>query len=243
MKILKFDVLASTNLYLKSLVKNTTVEDFTIINSVHQTHGKGQRGTNWTTQPGKNLTFSVYKNHQNLAIEQQFVLNKAVSLAIYQVLCDLNIPNLKIKWPNDIVSANQKIGGILIENTIQSKYITSSIIGIGLNVNQTSFDNLPQASSLKNITGKTYNLDQVLHSIIKELEVLLKYLEEGRFGVLHQKYLKALYRLGLVSTFQNINKHYFMGQIKTVDEQGLLVIALDSGKLKTFDLKQIKLMH
>ena len=243
MKIIKFDLLPSTNEYLKSLIETSFLEDFSVVITSQQTSGKGQRGVKWKSEPHKNLTFSIYKIHHQLSVRSQFTLNMIVSLAVYKAISDLKIPDIKIKWPNDIMSANKKLGGILIENSIKSNQIKHSIIGIGLNINQTDFENLPQASSLKNITGMNYDLDILLTSILNEIKSCFQFFESQKYDELKQKYLKHLYRINKVSTFQSKEGIYFSGIIKSVNDYGLLIVKLENGKEKIFDIKEIKLMN
>ena len=96
-------------------------------------------GSEWVSEDNKNLTFSVFKRFERFSIDNQFCISMIVSLSIYEVLSALRLSNINIKWPNDILSCDKKIGGVLIENKLKDKQIESSIIGIGLNVNQTNF--------------------------------------------------------------------------------------------------------
>ena len=137
MKIIKLDAIDSTNTYLRQLSSEEKLDDFTVVTAASQTAGKGQMGTKWASEKGKNLTFSVFKKVSCLENDEQFYISMATSLAIYNALKGFQIPKLAIKWPNDILSENQKICGILIENVIQNSKMTAAIIGIGLNVNQT----------------------------------------------------------------------------------------------------------
>ena len=127
MKVIKLNAIHSTNTFLKDLSKNTILENFTIVVTKNQTNGRGQQDSSWVSEPNKNLTFSVYLNDLQLNISAKKYLNYAVSLAIFTVLKQKNIPNLAIKWPNDIVSGNKKLCGILIENSIQKNCIHTCI--------------------------------------------------------------------------------------------------------------------
>ena len=243
MKIFRLENLTSTNDYLKTLVKTSSLEDFTVVLTNHQSNGKGQRGSKWISEAGKNLTFSVYKVHHQLPVQDHFMMNIVVSLAVFKVLSDLKTPNLKVKWPNDIMSGNKKIGGILIENSVQSSLLKHSIIGIGLNVNQTDFKELPNASSLNKLTGLTFDLDKLLQSILREIKNYYNYIETQQPDELKHQYLKHLYRVNEVSTFQSKEGTYFSGMIKNINDYGLLVVELEDDKVKTFDIKEIKLMN
>ena len=141
MKLIKLDATDSTNEFLKGLSSNQILENFTVVTAENQTKGKGQMGSVWDSEPSKNLIMSVLINGFVTDINQIFDINIVVSVSVIQVLEDLNIPELSIKWPNDIMSYNKKIGGILIENSIKSDGSINSIAGLGLNLNQVNFEN------------------------------------------------------------------------------------------------------
>src|SRR5690606_11483476 len=157
MRIIKLDAIDSTNSYLRRLSMEETLEDYTVVMTKYQTQGKGQMGTIWHSEKSKNLMFSVFKDTSNLHIEYPFFISMATSLALLKTLRKFSTPKLSIKWPNDILSEDKKICGILIENVIKQNTLSNTIIGIGLNVNQTEFKNLLKASSLKLTTGKVFH--------------------------------------------------------------------------------------
>ena len=132
MKIVKLNAIDSTNTYLKDLIKLTTVENWTVIVTDNQVKGKGQFDNKWISDKGKNLTFSILVKFESLKIKQQFYLNYSVSIALYNVLRYYIPEKLTVKWPNDILSANHKICGILIESSINNSNVNHAIIGIGL---------------------------------------------------------------------------------------------------------------
>ncbi|WP_417557840.1 biotin--[acetyl-CoA-carboxylase] ligase [Mesoflavibacter zeaxanthinifaciens] len=242
MRIIKLNAIDSTNLFLRSLSIDTNVEDFTVVVAKHQTKGRGQMGTVWSSQDAKNLTFSVFKRFDNLKLDQHFVISMVASLAVINTLKKLNLPKLSVKWPNDILSANKKICGILIENVIKQNNVAATVVGIGLNVNQVNFSNLPQASSLLNVTGIPYDLDELLQSILKELETLFDLVESNQFKTIKTTYESYLFRKDKPSTFKN-EEGLFSGFIKGVSNEGLLEVLLEDNILKTFDLKTIKLLY
>ncbi len=243
MFIVKLNATDSTNEYLKSLMCSKEVEDFTVVWANKQYKGRGQMGTVWVSDPGKNLTFSVLKRLNNLNIQDQFLLNISVSLAIIKVLKAISIPDLSIKWPNDIMSGTTKICGILIENTLLGDQIQTSVIGIGLNVNQLEFNMLKNVSSLKLLLGKTLNLEELLFAIVKELKFNFSLLKEHQKNDLWAKYKQNLFRRNKPSTFNDINGDFFMGFIKDVSLQGKLIVELEDAVLKEFDLKELRLMY
>lgn len=242
MRLIKLNAIDSTNLFLRSLCLDTYVEDFTVVVAKHQTKGRGQMGTVWSSQDSKNLTFSVFKRFENLKLEQQFVISMVSSLAVINALKKMKLPKLSVKWPNDILSANKKICGILIENVIKQNKVTGSVVGIGLNVNQVDFYSLPQASSVLNITGRSYDLDEILQSILKELETLFDLVESKQFEIIKTAYESYLFRKDKPSTFENA-EGLFSGFIKGVSNEGLLKVLLEDDVLETFDLKTIKLLY
>ena len=243
MVLIKVDATDSTNLHLKSLLLNATLADYTVVSAAQQLKGRGQRGAEWQSDPYKNLTFSVLKKHTGLTVKKSFVLNIVVSLSIYNVLHELNIPDLSIKWPNDIMSDTSKIAGILIENTFQGTSISSSILGIGLNINQLIFKGLDSASSLKKITGITYNCDGVLHRVVEQLKYNFKRLAEGRGEALWKAYISVLFKKDTISNFTDTRQNVFKGCIKGVAKDGKLLITLEDSSQKSFDFKELKLHY
>lgn len=242
MKLVKLNAINSTNAFLKDMVKSKTVENWTVVVTENQTAGKGQFENKWQSKKGKNLTFSVLCELKGLSVTDSFYLNCVVSLAIYNVLIDYIPERLKIKWPNDIMSAAKKICGILIENTVSKDKITRAIIGIGLNVNQDEFKGLPNASSLKMITGTNFDKDVLLEKIIEELKKQVYYLESGAFLQIKEVYERFLYKINTPSMYEDVFGSLFMGKILGVNQQGKLLVELENETHKLFDLKEIKFL-
>jgi len=234
MRIVKLNAIDSTNSFLKEMISKEVVTDYTIVVAQHQTNGRGQMGAVWNSDKGKNLMFSMFKDLSMHDVEFPFYISMAISLAILKTLNALNIPDLHIKWPNDILSADKKICGILIENVIKNR-LSSTIIGIGVNVNQTKFKNLPKASSLKNITGVHYNLDEILHSIIKNTKYYSSLLQEEKYDAVKNEYEMRLFRKNKPSTFKNTEGALFSGFIKGVTKYGKLQVILEDEIVKKFD--------
>ena len=243
MEIIKLNATNSTNTYLKNLLKEKQVKDLSCIWALSQTQGRGQQGAKWISEPGKNLTFSVLKKFENLPSEYHFLLNMEVSLAIFRALKKLYIPDLAVKWANDILSSKKKICGILIENTLHKEQISSSIRGIGLNVNQVFFNDLPNVSSLQKIMGHPFDLEEVLLLICQELEVSLKSLSPTRFETMLDEYHTYLFRKDKPSTFEYPNGERFMGYIRGVSHNGQLQVEQEDALMSSFSLKEIKLLY
>ncbi|RKW07086.1 MAG: biotin--[acetyl-CoA-carboxylase] ligase [Capnocytophaga sp.] len=243
MEIIKLNATNSTNTYLKNLLKEKQVKDLSCIWALSQTQGRGQQGAKWISEPGKNLTFSVLKKFENLSSEYHFLLNMEVSLAIFRALKKLYIPDLAVKWANDILSSKKKICGILIENTLHKEQISASIIGIGVNVNQVFFNDLPNVSSLQKIMGHPFDLEEVLLLICQELEVSLKSLSPTRFETMLDEYHTHLFRKDKPSTFEYPNGERFMGYIRGVSHNGQLQVEQEDALMSSFSLKEIKLLY
>lgn len=243
MHIIKLDAIDSTNTYLKGMSVAGDAEDGLVVVAKFQTNGRGQMGTVWDSQDAKNLTFSVFKDVSFVDIAHHFYISMAVSLAVFEALNNLGIQRVKVKWPNDILSENKKIAGILIENVIKLNVITGSVIGIGLNVNQTDFTNLPSASSLLLLSGQVYDLDEVLDTILKQIDIHFNYLENGQFEMLKDRYESCLFRKNKPSTFRNAEGVLFLGYIVGISEYGNLLIRIENNIIKSFDFKEVSLMY
>ena len=243
MRIIKVSAIDSTNSYLRKMSNEEFVKDYTIIVTDEQKKGRGQMGTIWSSEKGKNLMFSVFKELNPLSIHDSFFVSVATSLSIVKALKESNIPYLKIKWPNDILSENNKVCGILIENVIKNNQLSSCIIGVGLNVNQTEFKKLPKASSLNLITGKYFNLDELLTNITNQLKHYFGRLENGELTSLKKEYEDLLFRKNKPSTFKNAKGNMFSGIIKGISDFGKLNVLLEDEITKEFDLKEITLLY
>lgn len=244
MNIIKLDAIGSTNVYLKELLTNQNLENFTVVVAEHQTQGKGQRGAIWTVDPGSNLTFSVLVRDLLVGVELIYDLNIMVALSVYHAVEKLKINNLSIKWPNDILAGNKKIGGILIENIIKSDREIYSIVGIGLNVNQKRFKSLPYASSLSLLMGKD-ELDKtaLMYAVLEKMVFYFNALKNGRRRALWKEYHGLLYKKGVPMMFEDSLDNRFMGIIQGVNEQGSLVVRLENGNLREFFIKEVRMLY
>jgi len=243
MYVIKLNAIDSTNTYLKDMASVTLPKDYTVVVAEKQTKGRGQMGAKWEAESGKNLTASVFKRLTSYNINEQFYISMAVSLAIYKALSIFKIPQLHIKWPNDILSEDTKLCGILIENVIKNNDVQGSIIGFGLNVNQKFFDNLPEASSMSLITGMLYSIDEVLSEVLKQLKCYFEVLESKKYSEIKQDYESLLFRKNKPSTFRTLKNELFSGIIKGVTKNGHLQVWTEDGIIKTFDLKEVKLLY
>ncbi|MBP6180693.1 biotin--[acetyl-CoA-carboxylase] ligase [Flavobacterium sp.] len=242
MKVIKLDAIDSTNEFLKGLSNKQELENFTVVTAESQTKGKGQMGAVWISEPGKNLIMSILVKNFLSDICEIYNLNIAVSLAVINVLETYKIPDLSIKWPNDILSYNKKIGGILIENSIKSDGTIISIVGLGLNVNQTNFENLPKASSLVVICKKQFDKEELFFSIMAKIESNIN-LWEQQSDFLWSDYTKKLFKKGIPIPFLDQNNQNFMGIIQGVSSVGKLQVLLEDDRISEFDIKEIKMLY
>ena len=242
MPLVKLDATSSTNDFLKQLAKKQSLENFTVVTAENQTNGKGQMGTSWESQPGKNLIFSVLMINPVSDLSKLFDINIYVSMAVFSTLVRLKIPQISIKWPNDIMSGNKKIGGILIENSIRANGEIVSIAGIGLNVNQSDFERLPNATSLLNLCKREFDRDVLLNSIIDTLRLNVQstHIESS---VLWNQYNQSIFKNGKPTTFQDRSGRPFMAVITHVGNDGLLNVKLEDGTSKAFNIKEIKMLY
>ena len=243
MRIIKLDAIDSTNTYLRQLSASEAIEDFTVVVANYQIQGRGQMGTQWNSEPSKNLMVSVFKKVSYLDLEHQFFISIVVSLSILQALKTFHIKNLKVKWPNDILAENKKIGGILIENVIKQTKLNATIIGFGINVNQTQFEHLPLASSMRLISGRVHALEEILQVILARLEYNFELLQQKQHGTLKSAYEKQLFRKNKPSTFKDIDGQLFSGYIKGISDLGRLQILVEDNIIKEFDLKTVNMMY
>ena len=243
MYIIKLNAIDSTNSYLKELTTKQSVENFTVVVAENQTNGRGQRGANWEVESGKNLTFSILVKYVLLNFEEVFNLNIVVAVSLFQTFFNLKIPNLAIKWANDILADKKKICGILIENQFKSNSEIFSVIGIGINVNQENFSNLPQASSLKKISGQEWSKEEVLLTFLNQFQKNINLYKKEGASYFWELYHENLFKKNVPMAFEDNSNTKFMGIIKQVLPNGLLQIELDDDSLKLFDIKEIKMLY
>jgi BirA family biotin operon repressor/biotin-[acetyl-CoA-carboxylase] ligase len=239
MFIIKLDAIDSTNSYLKELAREKNLDDFTVVLAEHQTKGRGQRGSTWYSNRGKNLTFSMLKTFDRFNTDQQFYISMAVSLAISSLLQELGISSF-VKWPNDILADEAKIAGVLIENTIKGNTIVQSVIGIGLNVNQQKFDTIGnRITSLYNCLGESCKLDEIFEKLMAQLKHYMNKLEIGHNDEILNAYLKAMYRFKKPTSFKTKTDGLIKGMIIGIDKGGQLIIQLNSGQHRSYMMKEI----
>jgi BirA family biotin operon repressor/biotin-[acetyl-CoA-carboxylase] ligase len=235
----KLGAVSSTNDFLREMARGGNAENFTAVTAEEQTAGRGQRGAGWHSEKGKNLMMSVLIRDFIVDVRMVFDLNAAVATAVIAVLESHGVPHLSIKWPNDMLSGEKKIGGILIENTIGSAVL--SVVGIGINVNQEDFPGLPQAGSMKTATGKTFSKDALAAEIVSQLKRDCRLLRENA-DQLWQRYHELLFCRGTESEFEDESGERFSGVIRGVRRDGRLEVSA-GGALRHFGIREIRMIY
>lgn len=227
----------STNDLAVQMVQQPSTHEGTVIITDKQTKGRGQRGNQWLTEPGKNLTFSLILKPSFLAPKDQFLITIVISLAVLDTIKSRLNQRAFIKWPNDLMINNKKVCGVLIENQLRGNKIRHAVVGIGINVNQENFD-LPSATSLSQVSGEPYNLPSLLVDLLECIEARYLMLRNGKTKELKESYVHALYWRDEWHTFSSQGE-VFSGMIKGVDENGKLWVK-EGETHRTFDIKEIE---
>jgi BirA family transcriptional regulator, biotin operon repressor / biotin---[acetyl-CoA-carboxylase] ligase len=229
----------STNDVAKTKIKNKEVSEGSIIITENQSSGRGQRGNTWLSEPGKNLTFSLILQPEFIDPSVQFDLNIAISLAIQEILVQY-VSELKIKWPNDMVHPDYgKLGGILIENFIGKAGLEYSIVGIGINVNQSHFQ-LSGPTSLIQLIGQEVDKWELFKLIVQSIEAKYLHLKKKGGKDLKSLYLSHMYQFQEWKTYAD--EEVFTGQIVGIDDFGRLNILKSDGSNQLYSFKEVKFL-
>lgn len=236
-KILWVDEVSSTNDYISDL-KGSDAQHGIVVAARNQTQGRGQRGNSWESESGKNLLFSVLLKPSFLPVKYQFLISKISALAVVDLLSE-NLSGTTIKWPNDIYVKGGKIAGILIENSFRSANLETTIIGIGLNVNQVRFsDELPNPTSLGLETGGEFSVSSLLDKFCLHLESRYQMLKVGDFKQIANEYFANLYRSTGFNRY-SANGEVFSARIVGVKDTGMLVLETEKGEHREFAFKEV----
>ncbi len=238
--LIRLDETDSTNNYLKKLLANTKLSEYTVVCADFQTTGRGQRDSDgWESQRGKNLLCSLVLYPQEVEVEQQFVISQIVALAIKNVL-DEYTADITIKWPNDIYWKDKKICGILIENSLIDDKIAQSVVGVGLNLNQQEFQSkAPNPVSLSQITGQEYDRDSILSSIVEKIKHYYLALTSGGQQSIHKNYKASLFRNEGYHSYRD-DKGDFEACIKDISSMGYLTLEDKNHTIRQYAFKEVK---
>lgn len=251
--IIELERTASTNQYAATMLDQGHPEDGTVVWAHNQYAGRGQGDHTWSSEAGKNLTFSLILYPKFLPADRQFMLNKAVSLGIldfaYDSLClypeksrrDRNSRfSMMIKWPNDLYLEHRKAGGVLMEHRILGNYVAASVIGIGLNINQIEFPpDIPNPVSLKILTGHDYNLHEALRSVCRAIGLRYLMLKSTGGAGLDEEYRSHLLGFGQWLEFTRAEGGSMEGKTEGVDDLGRLLVLGRDGKTAAYNHQEI----
>lgn len=233
-----FDKLDSTNDYLRSL---NPIAPVTVVSADFQTKGRGQVGNVWHSDKGQNLLFSILLMPENLKATDAFVLSQAMALSIKKTL-DEHLDDISVKWPNDIYCHGEKICGTLIENALMGKYVGRSVIGSGINVNQTTFPEglVAPATSMRLHLHQAIPLQPLLHTIMHHFMTCYTLIQRGEYEPIRIEYHNNLYLKGVKSMFRD-NHGQFSGHISHVLPDGHIVIIDEAGRERRYAFKEVQL--
>jgi len=248
--LIELDQVDSTNVYARQMLDTSTARPIegTVVFTHYQYSGKGQRGTTWSSQAGKNIMMSLILYPETLAAREQFYLSMAMALGVLDLMkcivaeqTDLDATKLHVKWPNDLYHENHKLGGILIENSLRKESIQTSIVGIGINLNQVDFaSELSQATSVRRITGHDVDVKSAMQQAFRFLEARYLQVKARKFDNIKTDYLAALYRFNEEHDYYTIDG-VVNGRITGVDADGKLEV-LVAEKHRYYDLKEIRFL-
>jgi len=239
---IQLDEVKSTNTFLQQIIQNTKLADGTVVSTFHQTHGRGHQESRWHGEKNRNISFSILLYPDFLPASRQFLLSMACSLGIADALYDHIGESFKIKWPNDIYFQEKKAGGLLIENSIIGTQLKHSILGIGINVNQSTFpEDLPNPVSLKQLDGKDRDLYELIAALCAKIEDRYQQLRKREWAQIEADYVELLLGKDETRNFRDTSGAVFKGMITGVDEHGRLMMDVD-GQVKLWDFKQILML-
>ena len=234
--IYHFDITASTN----DDARDEKYREGDVVWADFQTAGRGQRGHEWHSRKGENLTFSVVLEPSFVPIVEQFSVSEVVALSLVDMLAEYGV-EAKIKWTNDIYVGDKKLVGILIEHSLASSALRRTIVGVGINVNQTEFDaSLPNPASMAQLLGKELNAEQVLVCFLDHLQRNYEILRGGGAEALHSRYNESLYRKNEYHTYALPGGEKFSAKIVGVAPSGALRLEDKTGKTKDYLFKEVE---
>ncbi len=242
-KIISLKTVDSTNNFANQFVKDNKSENVcgTVVFSTHQQQGKGTGQNIWESEKDKNILASIILCPHFLSPEKQFLISKTVSLGILKYFKNKNI-DAKIKWPNDIFINNRKIAGVLIENSILGSNISTSIIGIGLNINQQKFIfSSTKPISLTNITNKNYSLIEELKVLLENIFIEYNKLSNKQFDEIDKEYFNNLYKKDVFTEYQTSTDKFY-AKIHSIDEIGRLVLITKQNEIRKFSFKEVSIV-
>lgn len=234
------DAVDSTNSYIRRLLQQGVEFDgLTLVVADSQIAGRGQKGNSWESEDGKNLTFSILCHPRFLKASEQYLMSQMIALSVQETYSHY-VDDVTIKWPNDIYWRDKKISGTLIECDLIGKNIDNCVVGTGMNVNQeTFFSDAPNPISLKMITGKDYDLKDLLDEVARRFVSYLEFAESGGADAIRQRYKQRLYRRSGYHLYNDANGN-FMAALVDVENSGRLLLVDTHNTVRRYEFKELK---
>jgi BirA family biotin operon repressor/biotin-[acetyl-CoA-carboxylase] ligase len=240
-RIIHIENLSSSNTRASMLLKMEAMSEGTVISAGYQSGGRGQAGNKWESEKDKNLLISIILYPSMIVPSEQFIISMAVSLGVCDFLME-HVSAVKIKWPNDIYVRDDKIAGILIENSIAGDKIEHTIAGIGLNINQKEFPpHVPNPVSLSLLTGIDHDLEGCRKHLLAALDNRYIQMLKGSADKIRNEYFSILYRFNEWHDFKT-SAGIFNGRIVAVNSFGQLQTEDRNGRISTFSVKEIEFL-
>ena len=242
----KSDSIGSTNTYLRELGGGDPAYDYEVAVASFQTAGRGQKGNTWESEAGKNLLFSILAHPSGIKVQEQFYISEAIALAVSDSVIAAIGPEyadgVSVKWSNDVYWNDYKMAGILIENTLQGDRILDTVAGVGLDVNQEVFlSDAPNPISLKNITGREFDLNALLNDIVDRFIGYMELPADKRPEV-DNLYRARLYRRKGYYRFRDGNG-IFEACIEGIRPDGCLMLQTDNEEHRVYEFKQVQFVQ
>ena len=234
MRLFPLILVDSTNTYAHSLISDGLGED-ALVYCRAQTAGRGQRGNTWVSNAGDGIYCSFIIFHKNAFVRDQFVFNMLMAVAVGSYLASKGIKNAKIKWPNDLLVDENKIAGLLIENSLKGEKISVSIVGVGLNLNQVWQDvkfETP-SSSLKMITGHDYDYEKEVLNLSEHIKKYLDYFKAGQYDIISKMYHQNLYQYNEYAEFL-IDHKIINARLEGINSDGSASVFYEGESRKIF---------
>ncbi|MDR1879616.1 MAG: biotin--[acetyl-CoA-carboxylase] ligase [Tannerellaceae bacterium] len=237
-RIIRLDEIGSTNGYLREHLRKEKLPEGSVVMAGFQTAGRGQQGNTWEAGPGKNLLFSVVLYPDCIPANRQFLISQIAALSVKEAL-ERRTDGITVKWPNDIYWKDKKICGMLVENDLMGATLFRSIIGIGINVNQTAFTpHAPNAVSLVQITGKTHDREEILDAFLSRFYGYYLRLLQEKEEEIREAYRQVLYRKNGYHPYSDADGP-FTARIRDIEPTGHLLLQLKSGEVRRYAFKEV----
>jgi len=238
-KIIKVNATRSTNDKVKVLIKSKKILSGDLIVAKYQYGGRGQLKNKWYSSYGKNLLCSLFYKPLDINVNRTFGINQVVSLAVLKTIRKFNNEKCLIKWPNDILSVNKKIAGILVENSLSSDKVKHSIIGVGININQVFFKSLPNATSIKRISNKNIDVGRVLDELIDNYKYYFTRINNTKY--INDEYNQNIF--GKEGCRFIMNGKEYSGKIISISNTGIIKLNTGSKEIGSYDSRKVKLLY